>query len=82
MSRGIVLGLLLEFGAMLGYEIHLIVLQTLEQTGNRSKAIYKITLQGCDVFKRLLIKTYNHRLANCRTWRLPLRSWLLSALEK
>lgn len=34
----------------------LIVLQTLEKTGNRSRAIYSITPKGCDVFKKLLFE--------------------------
>lgn len=38
---------------------NLIALQTLEQTGNRSKAIYKITPKGCEIFKQLLIEAFS-----------------------
>lgn len=36
----------------------LVVLETIEQTGNRSKAIYNITLEGKKELERLVIKSF------------------------
>lgn len=87
-TRVMVLGLLLQYGAMSGYEIQqkmqsaqtdkwayvqpasiyhalkkmdsegIVQLETLEQTGNRSKAIYAITEAGKSEFSRLLIESF------------------------
>ncbi|KAE8559177.1 PadR family transcriptional regulator [Paenibacillus polymyxa] len=87
-TRVMVLGLLLQYGAMSGYEIQqkmqsaqtdkwayvqpasiyhalkkldsegIVRLETLEQTGNRSKAIYAITEAGKSEFSRLLIESF------------------------
>lgn len=88
MTIVMVLGLLLKFGPMSGYEIQqkmksgktdkwayvqpasiyhalrildrdeLVFLQKLEQTGNRSKAIYSITSKGKFEFDRMLINSF------------------------
>jgi len=88
MTIVMVLGLLLKYGPMSGYEIQqkmqsaktdkwayvqpasiyhalrkldkeeLITLQTLEQTGNRSKAIYSITSKGKSEFDNMLINSF------------------------
>lgn len=89
MVRIMVLGLLLKFGPMSGYEIQqkmqsaqtdkwayvkpasiyhalktldeegLVALETIEQTGNRSKAIYKITSEGHKEYSKILVKAFN-----------------------
>lgn len=88
MTIVMVLGLLLKYGPMSGYEIqqkmqsaqtdkwayvqpasiyhalkkldkdNLVTLQTLEQTGNRSKAIYSITDKGREEFHSMLIHSF------------------------
>ncbi|WP_372631678.1 PadR family transcriptional regulator [Cohnella sp.] len=88
MTNVMVLGLLLKYGAMSGYEIQqkmqmaktdkwayvqpasiyhalrkldkdgFVHLQTIEQTGNRSKAIYSITDKGRSEFERMLIRSF------------------------
>lgn len=88
MTIVMVLGLLLKYGPMSGYEIQqkmqsaktdkwayvqpasiyhalrkldkdeLVTLQSLEQTGNRSKAIYSITSKGKEEFHSMLISAF------------------------
>ncbi|MDA1477332.1 PadR family transcriptional regulator [Bacillus changyiensis] len=88
MTIVMVLGLLLKYGPMSGYEIQqkmqsaqtdkwayvqpasiyhalkkldkdeLVTLQTLEQTGNRTRAIYSITSKGKEEFHRMLIHSF------------------------
>lgn len=88
MTNVMVLGLLLKYGPMSGYEIQqkmisaktdkwayvqpasiyhalrkldkdeLVCLERLEQTGNRSKAIYSITSKGKFEFDRMLISSF------------------------
>ncbi|GIP22885.1 MULTISPECIES: PadR family transcriptional regulator [Paenibacillus] len=88
MTIVMVLGLLLKYGPMSGYEIQqtmqsaktdkwayvqpasiyhalrklekdgLVILQNLEQTGNRSKAIYSITSKGKEEFDSMLISSF------------------------
>lgn len=88
MTVVMVLGVLLTFGAMSGYEIQqkmqsaqtdiwafvqpasiyhalrklekdgYVALQTLEQTGNRTKAIYEVTEKGRMEFSRLLVEAF------------------------
>ncbi|RCX22522.1 PadR family transcriptional regulator [Fontibacillus phaseoli] len=88
MTNVMVLGLLLKYGPMSGYEIQqkmqsaktdkwayvqpasiyhalrkldkdeLVSLQSLEQTGNRSKAIYSVTSKGKHEFDRMLVDSF------------------------
>lgn len=88
MTRLMVLGLLMQYGPMSGYELQqamqsaqtdtwagvfpasiyhalkkmdkegLVELDTVEKTGNRSKAIYSITPAGKDEFHKLMIESF------------------------
>lgn len=88
MTRLMVLGLLMQYGPMSGYELQqamqsaqtdtwagvfpasiyhalkkmdkegLVELDTVEKTGNRSKAIYSITSAGKDEFHKLMIESF------------------------
>ncbi|MFD3445612.1 PadR family transcriptional regulator [Microbacteriaceae bacterium 4G12] len=88
MTRLMVLGLLMQYGPMSGYELQqamqsaqtdtwagvfpasiyhalkkmdaegLVALDTVEKTGNRSKAIYSITPTGKDEFQKLMVESF------------------------